>query len=186
MVPIFTLNKGNAMNEPESVGVGGTEGSVEQRERRWYVNSYRQAAGRQGSAYAVEREADSDVWWVKVYLPNGEQRHLGHYDFETALRVQDYCVSRDTVTKLALIQLWEYGNSDPIEKLLTDAQTFGELPRRRVALTIEVHMDMRGTDEEIKNYVQQHMRTSPRCKAARVVDFNGPRIEEPRFKNDIV
>lgn len=156
------------------------EGTIDQQERRWYFNNFRQASGRGGSAYALARDTNNR-WHVLCYLPDGEARPLGIWDdFESGLRVQDYCVQRDTAVKMALIELWENGNYDPMDKLLSDAVTFGQLPRRRVRLTLEVDVDMRGTDDEIKTYALFHMRGASSVRAARVTGFEGPRIEEPR------
>ena len=156
------------------------EGSDDQQERRWYFHNFRSAAGRGGSAYGLARD-DNMNWHVLCYLPSGDVRPLGIYDFETGLRVQDYCVKRDTVVKMALIELWERSNSEPFERLLEDAQAFGELPRRLVRLKLEVQVELRGTDAEIENYVLQHCRGASGIRAARVIpgSFDGPRIEEP-------
>jgi hypothetical protein len=118
---------------------------------------------------------------VHCVLPDGTTAQLGLWDnFEDGLRVQDYCVQRDTVVKMALIELYENTNDEPLTKLLEDALTFGQLPRRRVRLTVELDVEMRGTDEEIKSYAVFHCRGGSGVRAARVTGFDGPRIEEPR------
>lgn len=160
------------------------EGSEQQQERRWYVANYRQAAGRGGSAYALMLSPDKR-WVVECVLSDGSKRRLGAVDdYETALRVQDYCVQRDTAVKLALIELYQNANYDPMEKLLADAASFGQLPRRRVRLSLDVDVEMRGTDDEIKTYLLFHLRGGVSVKAARVTSFDGPRIEEPHPQGD--
>lgn len=155
--------------------------SEAQQERRWFYHSYRQAFGRNGSAYGLGRTINQR-WAVDCVLPNGTKRRLGAWDdFEDGLKVQDYCVQRDTAVKMCLIELYEHGNPDPLEKLVTDARTFGQLPRRRVRVTLEVDVEMRGTDEEIKTYLLFHLRGGISIKAARVTGFEGPRIKEPEL-----
>lgn len=156
------------------------EGSEAQRERRYYYQNFRQAVGRSGAAYGVAK-LDDGMLAVDCILDDGTTRRLGVWsDWSDAVKVQDYCVQRDVATKLALIQLYEYANYLPLEKLLEDAVAFGELPRRRVRLTLEVDVDMRGTDEEIASYVLFHTRAGSSVKAARVVKFDGPRLKEPK------
>jgi len=160
--------------------LGGLAGSEDQQVQRWYVTNYRMANGRPGSAYELAHDANMR-WSVACVLPDGSKRRLAVTEnYESGLRVQDYCVQRDTLVKLSLIELYENGNPDPLEKLIDDALTFGQLPRRRVRLTLEVDVEMRGTDEEIKTYALFHTRAGSGIKAARVTDFDGPRIEEPR------
>jgi hypothetical protein len=156
------------------------EGSDSQRERRWYYTNFRQAAGRSGSAYGVGHTAD-DRWGIECVLPDGTKRRLGAVDrWEDALRIQDYCVQRDTAVKLAIIELYENANYTPLEKLLADALTFGQLPRRRMRVTLEVDVEMRGTDDEIATYLLFHARSGSSVRAARVTSIEGPRLEEPR------
>lgn len=156
------------------------EGSEAQRERRWYYTNFRQASGRGGSAYGVGRTQD-DRWGVECVLPDGTHRKLGVLDtWEQALRVQDYCVQRDVAVKLAMIELYEHANYEPMEKLLADALTFGQLPRRRMRVTLEVDVEMRGTNDEISNYLLFHTRAGSSIKAARIVEMEGPELEEPR------
>lgn len=160
--------------------VGSDAPSEAQQERRWYYHNFRQAFGKMGATYALGRGPDTR-WFVECILPTGDKRRLGSWpDFEQGLRVQDYCVGRDTAVKMALIQLYEHANYDPMEKLLEDALTFGELPRRRIRVTVEIDVDMRGTDEEIKYYIEASCRTMTCAKAARVTEMDGPRITEPR------
>lgn len=164
--------------------LGGLAGSEDQQVHRWYVTNYRQANGRPGAAYELAHDPEMR-WSVACVLPDGTKRRLAVFDdYETGLRVQDYCVQRDTVVKMSLIELYENGNPDPLEKLIYDAATFGQLPRRRVRLTLEVDVEMRGTDDEIKTYALFHTRAGSGIKAARVIDFEGPRIEEPRRPRD--
>lgn len=156
--------------------------SEDQQVRRWYITNYRQANGRSGSAYALARDINNR-WTVQCVFADGTTAQLGLWDdFESGLKVQDYCVQRDTVVKLALIELYENANEEPLIKLLNDALTFGQLPRRRVRLTMEVDIEMRGTDDEIKAYAIFHCRGGSGVRAARVIDFDGPRIEEPRMR----
>lgn len=156
------------------------EGSEAQRERRWYYTNFRQASGRGGSAYGVGRTAD-DRWGVECVLPNGDHKKLGVLDtWEQALRVQDYCVQRDVAVKLAMIELYEHANYEPMEKLLADGLTFGQLPRRRMRVTLEVDVEMRGTDDEIASYLLFHTRSGSSIRAARVTTLVGPPLEEPR------
>lgn len=163
-----------------SLGEGTIEGSEAQRERRWYYTQFRQASGRGGSAYGVGRTAD-ERWGVECVLPNGDHKKLGVLDtWEQALRVQDYCVQRDVAVKLAMIELYEHANYEPMEKLLADALTFGQLPRRRMRVTLEVDIEMRGTDDEIANYLLFHTRAGSSIKAARVMEIVGPPMEAPR------
>lgn len=160
--------------------IGGPDGSVAQQERRWYYTQFRQAQGKDASSYGLGRTEDSR-WGVECVLPGGTHRRLGIWDsWEDAIRVQDYCVQRDTVTKMCLIELYENANYEPLEKLLGDAIAFGQLPRRRVRLTIEVDVEMRGTDDEIRTYALFHTRAGSGIRAARVTSFDGPRLEEPR------
>lgn len=154
-------------------------------ERRWYV-MFRQAhVGAHGSpaACGLARSEDSEgtVAWIVDYRVQGrDPMRLGSWpSYEEALRVQDYCVTRDTATKLALAELYEHANYEPLEKLLKDAVQFGQLPRRRVRITLEVDVEMRGTDAELQAYTLQHVRSGISVRAARVVTIEGPRIEEP-------
>ena len=157
--------------------------SEDQQVHRWYATNYRQANGSAGSAYQLAPD-DQMRWRVSCILPNGVARSLALVeDYESGLRIQDYCVQRDTMVKLSLIELYENANADPLEKLIDDALTFGQLPRRRVRLTLEVDVEMRGTDDEIKTYALFHMRSVSSVRAARVIGFEGPRIEEPRRPN---
>lgn len=155
--------------------------SLWQAERRWYVHFRQSHVGAHGSpaACGLARTAD-DRWLVDWRIAGREPMRLGTWDlYEDALRVQDYCVTRDTATKLALAELHERANYEPLEKLLADAVAFGQLPRRRVRLTIEVDVEMRGTDAEIQAYSLQHVRSGISVRAARITQFDGPRIEEP-------
>lgn len=159
------------------------EGTEDQQERRWYYKNFRQSFGRSGSAYGLMRLEDGR-WRVDCILDPqdpGSAKRLGVWDsWEDALRVQDYCVQRDVVCKLALIQLYEHANYEPMEKFLTDAVAFGQLPRRRLRVTLEIDIEHRGTDEEAKAYALVHLRTVGGIKAARVVSIEGPRLEEPK------
>lgn len=155
--------------------------SLWQKERRWYVHFRQANIGAHGTpaAYGLARTSD-DRWLVDCQIPGREPMRLGVWNlYEDALRVQDYCVTRDTATKLALAQLHEQANYEPLEKLLADAVQFGQLPRRRVRVTLEVDVELRGTDDEIKSYLLQHARSGISIKAARVVSLEGPRLEEP-------
>lgn len=155
-------------------------------ERRWYV-MFRQAhVGAHGTPAACglvrSEDPNGNVSWVVDYRIVGrEAMRLGSWSsYEEALRVQDYCVTRDTATKLALAELYERANYEPLAKLLEDAVQFGQLPRRRVRITLEVDVEMRGTDEEIKSYLLLHARSGISIKAARVIDIEGPRLSEPQ------
>jgi hypothetical protein len=121
------------------------------------------------------------MWIVDYRIGSKDPLRIHVCDsYESALRLQDYCVTRDMATKLALAELYERGNYEPMEKLVADALTFGQLPRRRVRLTLEVDVEMRGTDEEISSYLLLHARSGISVKAARVTGFNGPRLTEPQ------
>lgn len=153
------------------------EGSEAQRERRWFYTTFRQAGGKGGATYGVGRTPD-DKWGIECVLPDGTHRRLGVVDsWEDAARIQDYCVQRDIATKLAMIELYEHANYEPLEKLLKDALVFGQLPRRRMRVTLEVDVDMRGTDDEIKTYLLFHARSGASVSAARVVSIDGPSLE---------
>ena len=155
------------------------EGSIEQRERRWFYTQYRQAQGKSAAAYGVGRTEDNR-WGVECVLHDGRRMRIGVWSqWEEALRVQDYCVQRDIATKLALIELYENANYEPLRKLTSDALTFGQLPRRRLRVTMELEVEMRGTDDEIRSYLNFHVRTASRVSAARVTKLEGPRLEEP-------
>lgn len=157
-----------------------TAESEEMQERRWFALNYRQSAGRMGSSYGLVRGPDGR-FGIDCILPDHTLRRLGVVDsYEDALKIQDYCVQRDNVVKMCLIELYEHGNYEPMDKLMSDAVNFGQLPRRRVRLTLEVDVEMRGTDEEIRAYAIQHIRHGSGVRAARVSKFEGPRIEEPR------
>lgn len=150
-------------------------------ERRWFYHAYRQAWGRGGSAYGLARSANNNEWRLECILPDGTHRALALLDtYEQALRVMDYCTHRDTAVKLALAELYENANPDPLERLINDGRVFGELPRRRLRVTVELDVEMRGTDEEIKSYIHHHIRTSPHIKNVAVGPVTGPRLEEPR------
>ena len=150
-------------------------------ERRWYYHAFRQAWGRAGSTYGLSRTAGSNTWRLECILPNNTKRALALLDnYEEALRVMDYCAHRDTAIKLALVELYENANPDPLEKLINDGRVFGDLPRRRMRVTLQLDVEMRGTDEQIKSYVELHCRSGLSVKAARTVNLEGPRLEEPR------
>lgn len=151
-------------------------------ERRWYYHAFRQAFGRGGSAYALSRNASNNEWRLECVLPDTSKRSLALLEtYEEALRVMDYCVHRDTAVKLALIELYENANPDPLERLINDGKVFGELPRRRMRFTVTVDVEMRGTDTEIISYLEAHLRHAGTfVKAAKVTGVEGPRLEEPR------
>lgn len=153
--------------------------SDNQQERRWYYTNFRKAFGQSGSAYGIARTED-DRWLVDCHLPDGRKLKLGTWnEWEEALKIQDYCVQRDVMVKMALIELYEHANYEALESLLTDALLFGRLPRRRVRVTLEVDIEMRGTDEEISSYLLLHVRSGTAIKTARVAGIDGPRLEEP-------
>lgn len=151
-------------------------------ERRWYYHAFRQAFGRGGSTYALSRSrTQENSWRIECILPGGNRRTLAALDsYEDALRLLDYCTHRDMAVKLALIQLYEHGNIEPLEKLVAEGKITGELPRRRATLQLSIVVEMRGTDEEIRSYVEAHCRASLHIKAARVTQLAAPRLEEPR------
>lgn len=149
-------------------------------ERRWYYHAFRQAWGKAGSTYGLSRDREN-TWRLECILPGGIKRSLALLDsYEEALRTMDYCAHRDTAVKLALVELYENANPDPLEKIINDGKMMGELPRRRLRLTVVVDVEMRGTDEEIRAYVEFHTRAGSSIKAAKVTDVSGPRLEEPR------
>lgn len=157
-----------------------TEITTDMEERRWFYYGWRDAVNRSGSAYGLSRSPDNR-WFIEVYLPgNIKRRMFGVPELESGLKAQDYCVRNDTQAKIALMQLDENGDTDQLEKLRSDAITMGELPKRRMRLTIDVDVMMRGTDEEIKYYVCSALRSAPSVVGARVTFIDGPKIEEPR------
>ena len=156
------------------------EQSVEAQERRWYYYAHRQAFGRNGSTYAFACSPDGQLV-ITCTLPDGTQRRLGLVpDYESGLRALDYCSQHDNLVKIAMIKLYEHFNPEPLANLLIEAVQFGELPRRRVKMVVEVELDMRGSDDEMKNYLLLHMRGATGVRAAKVNEVSGPRIEEPR------
>lgn len=156
-----------------------TEITEEMEERRWFVLNYRSAAGRNAAAYGITRSPDNR-WFIEIWLPDAVKRKLfGVPDFESAMRAQDYCAKHDTLVKIALIQL-DLGDPDQMSKLRTDAIELGELPKRRMRLTIDVEVHMRGTNDQISYYVESLLRGSSSVTGAKVRFIEGPELKEPR------
>ena len=161
-----------------------TPESEAMQERRWYYHSFRQAFGRAGSAYGLARSPDNR-WFLDVLLPDGTKRRLFMVpDFEAGLRSQDYCSKHDTLVKIALIEADTKGDLDHLEQLLVDSIEFGEMPKRRLVLSMEVEVFMRGTDEEIKSHMLLAIRSNSGVSAAKINFIDGPRIEEPRPRRE--
>jgi hypothetical protein len=151
-------------------------------ERRYYYLNYRQSFGRSGSSVAIGRDSAQHLF-ISVIMPDGQHLRLGFAaDYEEALRIQDYCIKHDTLVKLALIELYEKGNYDPMEAFLEQAKQFGDLPRRKLTLNVEVTVEMSGSDNEIINYMLMHIRGAISVKSAKVSLMEGPRLTEPRPK----
>lgn len=154
------------------------ERAIELEERRWYFHGFRQIKG--GAAYGLQRSPDNQ-WIVSITLPDRDNRRLfGVPDYESGLRAQDYCTRHDTLVKIALIELDQNGNPEQMQKLRAEAIEWGELPRRRMRLTIEVDVDMRGTNAEIQYYVETSIRSAANVTGAKCKFIEGPEIREPR------
>lgn len=161
------------------------ESSEESQERRWYFVNYRQAFGKGGSAYGLATDPKNPgMWRLGCVLPNGTLMPVANQlTYEEGLRLQDYCTQRDTATKLALMEVFENGNFDPILDLIERGKALGALPRRRMTVTLELEVESRGSDEEIKSYLVMHARSSTSVMSARVTNLAGPRLNEPRRHN---
>lgn len=160
--------------------------SVESQERRWYFVNYRQAFGKGGSAYGLAKDdKNPGQWKLGCVLPNGRLLHVANnLSYEEGLRLQDYCAQRDTATKLNLMEVYENGNFQPIIDWVERGKALGALPRRRMTITLELEVESRGSDDEIKSYLIMHARSSTSVMAARIVNLAGPRLDEPRRDPD--
>jgi hypothetical protein len=156
-----------------------TEISDEMEERRWYINGYRSAAGRNAAAYGLTRSPDNR-WFIEIWLPNEIKRKLfGVPDYESGMRAQDYCAKHDTLVKIALIHL-DQGEPEQMSKLRRDAIELGELPNRRMRLTLDIEVVMRGTNDQISYYVESLLRGSSSVTGAKTRFIEGPELKEPR------
>ncbi len=156
--------------------------SIESAERRWYFTNFRQAFGKGGSAYGLAQDdKNPGRWKLACVLPGGTLLNVANdLDYEEGLRLQDYCAQRDTATKLNLMEVYENGNFQPILDWVERGKALGALPRRRMTVTVELEVESRGSDEEIKSYLIMHARSSTSVMAARVTNLAGPRLTEPR------
>jgi hypothetical protein len=156
--------------------------SVESAERRWYFTNFRQAFGKAGSAYGLATDdKNPGRWKLACILPGGSLLNVANdLEYEEGLRLQDYCAQRDTATKMALMEVYENGNFKPILDWVEKGKALGALPRRRMKVTLELEVESRGSDEEIKSYLIMHARSSTSVMAAVVTNMAGPRLTEPR------
>ena len=160
-----------------------TPTSDESQERRWYFINFRQAFGKSGSAYGLARD-EFGTWKLGCILPNGDLLQVAaKLEYEDAMRLQDYCCQRDTACKIALMELYEKGNFDPLLEMIERGKALGNMPRRRMVATIEVEIESRGTDDEIRSYLIMHARSASSIMSARVTNLAGPRLDEPRRPN---
>lgn len=108
---------------------------------------------------------------------NKTEWRMGTWDEATARAVLAYASRHSALARNAARKLHLYADPGPMQILVQSAKDAAARPFRRERVTIELELEMFGSDEELLAYVQQRLAYAVRFKRVLAIRLEGPAKE---------
>ena len=119
-------------------------------------------------------EATSDGQFQTESLPDGEWRVkcviekdsyvIGKFSEADAKKVLRYCSMKPERARHAVRQLYLHGEYTPLEVFIDAALAYTYHEYRQVRVTVEVSVGMKGSDDDIVNYLREKLNYAVKIK----------------------